>query len=65
MPLRNEPGVNMPLLELDALLSKIIIGPCQNPYQVASTFQDILGSLGLQNPESYIRLSLIPLRQMA
>lgn len=64
IPLRNAEGMNMPEIELTRLLYKVIIGPCQNPYQVASTFEDILRSIGFENPDKLIRLSLIPLRQL-
>lgn len=42
LPLRNEIGMQLPQLDLRQLLYLIIIGPCQNPYQVASIFEDIL-----------------------
>jgi hypothetical protein len=63
LPLENLQGMNFPEIELRRLLHRVIIGPCQNPYQVASTFEDILRSLGFERPGDLIRLSLIPLRQ--
>lgn len=63
VPLHNAEGMNMPEVDLSRLLNKIIIGPCQNPYQVAGLFEDILRSMNFDNPDRYIRLSLIPLRQ--
>ncbi len=63
LPLQNEEGMNLPQLDLNRLLHRVIIGPCQNPYQVASTFEDILRSLNFENPAEIIRVSLIPLRQ--
>lgn len=64
LPLQNAEGMNLPELDLDRLLHRVIIGPCQNPYQVASTFQDILESKGIKNADDRITLSLIPLRQL-
>jgi hypothetical protein len=63
LPLANEGGMNMPELDLKNLLHRVIIGPCQNPFQVASTFEDILRSLGFEDPDKLISISLIPLRQ--
>lgn len=63
LPLQNEDGMNLPEIDLKQLLHRVIIGPCQNPYQVASTFQEILHSLNFEMPEDCIRVSLIPLRQ--
>lgn len=63
LPLANQQGMDLPQIDLNKLLHRIIIGPCQNPYQIASTFEDILRSLNIENPAERIRLSLIPLRQ--
>jgi len=63
LPLHNHPGMNLPEIELKQLLHRVIIGPCQNPYQIKSTFEDILRDLGFDKPDDYIRLSLIPIRQ--
>ena len=63
LPLENMIGMEFEGLELTKLLHKVIVGPCQNPYQVASTFADILLSCGFENPAELIRVSLIPLRQ--
>lgn len=63
LPLQNLEGMNIPAIDLKHLLNRVIVGPCQNPYQVASTFADILVMLGFENPGNYIRVSNIPLRQ--
>lgn len=63
LPLQNLEGMNLPEIDIRRLLNRIIIGPCQNPYQVASTFSDILLTLGFENSNEYIRISNIPLRQ--
>lgn len=63
LPLANQEGMNLPQIDLNHLLHRVIIGPCQNPYQVASTFEDILRSLHIENPGERIRISHIPLRQ--
>jgi hypothetical protein len=64
LPLENHEGMNLPEIDLNRLLCKVIIGPCQNPYQIASTFEDIMRSLGIEEPDKRIRISLIPLRQL-
>jgi hypothetical protein len=63
LPLANQEGMGLPEIDLNRLLHRVIIGPCQNPYQVASTFEDILRSLQIEKPDERIRISLIPLRQ--
>lgn len=63
LPLQNHEGMGIPAIDLSRLLNRVIIGPCQNPYQVASTFADILRNLGFEQPADYIRVSFIPLRQ--
>lgn len=63
LPLANTGDLDRPELDLARLLDRIIIGPSQYPYQLASTFSQILSSLRFENPDRYIRVSLIPLRQ--
>jgi hypothetical protein len=63
LPLQNSPGMNLPMLDLTRLIDRVIIGPCTNPYQVASTFEDILRHVGFAEPSKHIRVSHIPLRQ--
>ena len=63
LPLANQDGMNLPQIDLNRLLYKVLIGPCQNPLQVASTFEDILQSLKIDKPADRIHVSLIPLRQ--
>lgn len=63
LPLANQVGMNLPQIDLNRLLHRVIIGPCLNPYQVASTFEDILRFLKIENPGERIRISHIPLRQ--
>lgn len=63
LPIENLPGMDMPNLELDRLLHKIIIGPCLYPRQVGEAYAQVLIQQGLKNPWNYITLSQIPLRQ--
>lgn len=63
LPLENQEGMNLPEIDLNRLLYRVIVGPCQNPYQVASTMEDVMRSIGIEKPEERIRVSLIPLRQ--
>jgi len=63
LPLQDQAGMNLPELNLTSLLDRVIIGPCQNPLQVAGTLADILRSIGVPDADARIRLSLIPLRQ--
>ena len=63
VPLRDQPGLNMPWMDIDRLLNKIIIGPCVYPQQVAWAFREILRELGVTNPDARIAIASIPLRQ--
>lgn len=65
IPLYNQPGLEMPWLELEHLLHRIIIGPCVFPMQVAWAFQEMLTSLNISNPDSRIVIADIPLRQQS
>ncbi|VVT13053.1 conserved hypothetical protein [Sphingomonas sp. EC-HK361] len=62
VPLCDQPGLEMPWLNLDQLLNRIIIGPCVYPNQVAWAFQEILRGLGI-DPAGKISIAAIPLRQ--
>ncbi|WP_375250417.1 DUF2971 domain-containing protein [Sphingomonas sp.] len=62
VPLWDQPGLNMPWMNLDRLLDRIIIGPCVYPNQVAWAFQEILRELGI-NAAGKISIAAIPLRQ--
>ncbi|MDO6413081.1 DUF2971 domain-containing protein [Sphingomonas sp. BIUV-7] len=63
VPLRDQVGLNMPWLDLNRLLSHVIIGPCVYPKQVAWAFREILREIGIANPDSRIAIANIPLRQ--
>lgn len=63
LPLRNQPGLNMPNMDLENLLNRIIIGPCAHPHEVAWGFREILREIGITNPDSRISIANIPLRQ--
>jgi len=62
IPLRNQPGLEMPWLDMDRLLDRIIIGSCVYPQQVAWAFSEILRGLGV-DPAGKISIAAIPLRQ--
>lgn len=62
IPLRDQPGLNMPWLNLERLLYRIIIGPCVYPQQVAWAFAEILRGIGI-DPVGRIVTAAIPLRQ--
>jgi hypothetical protein len=48
---------------LHPILDRIIIGPCQYPFQVGLAFESILADAGFVEPKNMIHLSQIPLRQ--
>lgn len=62
IPLRDQQGLEMPWLNMDRLLNRIIIGPCVYPQQVAWAFSEILRGLGI-DPAGRIVVAAIPLRQ--
>ena len=53
----------LPGLRLTDLLDRVIIGPCEHPIQMAMAFQQLLADIGFDDPDKYIRISNIPLRQ--
>jgi hypothetical protein len=61
--LRNQGGLNLPEIELDRLIHRVIIGPCQYPAQVAFALAEALTSAGVANSRSRINISDIPVRQ--
>lgn len=61
--LRNQPGLEMPELEMDRLIHSVIIGPCQYPQQVAFAIGEALSKAGVVNARARIRVSDIPVRQ--
>ena len=63
IPLRDQPGLEMPWLALERLLYRVIIGPCVYPQQVAWGFREILRRLGVSNPDDRVVIADVPLRQ--
>jgi len=63
MKLEDQPGLNMPELNLNDLIYRVIIGPCQHPEQVAHAIDTELVAAGVQNASQRIVCSDIPLRQ--
>jgi hypothetical protein len=62
VPLYDQPGLEMPWLDMDRLLDRVIVGPCVYPQQVAWAFSEILREIGI-NPAGKITIAAIPLRQ--
>lgn len=63
VPLEDRPGLNMPELNLDKIIHKVIVGPCQYPQQVAFALHVALDAAGVTNSGDRITISDIPLRQ--
>ena len=63
VPLQDQVGLQMPIMDIDVLLDRIVIGPCVYPQQVAFAFREILRELGVSHPDSRIAMSGVPLRQ--
>jgi hypothetical protein len=61
--LKDQPGLNFPELELDNLIHRVIVGPCQYPEQVAFALDTALQGAGVTNSRDRIKVSDIPLRQ--
>ena len=62
LPLENKPGLNMPHVEIDRLLHRLIIGPTQFPYAVAEAYDEALKRAGVKDGGQRIKISHIPLR---
>lgn len=63
VPLRDQPSLHMPELEMDKLIHRVIVGPCQYPQQVAFALHQALDAIGVQAASDRIKISGIPLRQ--
>jgi len=66
MPFHNpgkDPLHNIPQLDLNEILVKVIIGPCAYPETVYRTLVDEMTAAGIQNARSRVIKSDIPLRQ--
>ena len=57
------PLFNIPQLDLNSILSAIILGPCAYPETIFRAFKDAMDAAGIQNADKRILVSNIPLRQ--
>jgi len=62
IPLENVPDEGLEGIEIPELLDRIIIGPTQYPIAMKDAFVKLLGEVGVQNPDSKVIVSDIPLR---
>lgn len=62
-PLQNDPKLNLSGFEVDEILEEILIGPCQEPYLIASALVEELTQCNVKNPTRRIRVSKIPFRR--
>jgi hypothetical protein len=65
LPLENKPGLNMPQVDLDRLVHRVIIGPTQYPYTVAEAYDEALTRAGVKDAGQRIKISHIPLRHFS
>ncbi|MEN2787850.1 DUF2971 domain-containing protein [Sphingomonas qilianensis] len=61
--LGDQSPINLPELELDRLVHRVVVGPCQYPQQVAYALDTALQAAGVKNSRDRILISDIPLRQ--
>jgi hypothetical protein len=62
LPLRNDPSNGLYGADIPSLLDRVIIGPTEFPYVSAQAFRTILRAAGVENVESKVISSDIPLR---
>ena len=62
IPLKNIPEEGLVDIEIPQIVNRIIIGPSAYPVPIYNAFVDALKDVGMENPESKIVISLIPLR---
>jgi len=60
--LRDYPEIGLSALKPDLLIDRIIIGPCDFPLVVWKALNQLLGDCGIENPDSRVVVSQIPLR---
>ena len=63
LPLANKPELGLYGLELPQLIDRIIIGPCHYPDEICEAFVHLLQDAGIENADSKVVVSDIPLRQ--
>jgi hypothetical protein len=63
IPLKNIPDEGFVGAELPDLLDRIIIGPTDNQLPMLHAFRSILKEMGVNDPDSKVAVSAIPLRQ--
>lgn len=63
IPLKNIPERGLRGLEIPEMIERIIIGPTQFPLAMWKAFVTLLADAGVQNPESKVWTSRIPLRK--
>lgn len=54
--------INLGNLNFKDMIDKVIIGPCQHPFEVYKSIASALKSIGAEKPEEMINISDIPLR---
>jgi hypothetical protein len=62
IPLKNEPDKGLVGADIPNLISKVIIGPSDQPYVVWDAYVNLLNSLGVENAHEKVVISGIPLR---
>lgn len=60
--LKNDPSQNIDAIEIANIMDSIIIGPTQYPLSIAGAINHELLGIGVQNSQSFIKFSGIPLR---
>jgi hypothetical protein len=63
IPLQNIPAEGLTGVEIPELIERIIIGPTEYPVAIRKAFITLLAQAGVQNPETKVWASNIPLRR--
>lgn len=64
IPLRDQAGLEMPELQLDRLIHRIIIGPCDYPKMAMETFREILRQANVPDADGRVKYADIPYRHV-
>lgn len=62
LPLKDYPDEGLIGLEIPKLFNRIIVGPTENPFSTYEALVEVLKKAGVDNPESKVFTSQIPLR---
>ncbi len=63
LPLKDQLELGLEGFDLSKLIDRVIVGPCQNPFEIYEALVELMSSAGVADANSKVFVSDIPLRQ--